>query len=293
MTGPTIYGEAALHVLTSVRPAATVNLGMVEVAVGGPAAVVSLQLARLGHGSRFVGMLGDDWSGRFIEDTLESAGVDCTGAVRAGRTPRIVAAVAHGEVELAADVHGGVTALQVGDQLPLPAPGPAYITGFPNLVPVIRHLAERGHRLVIDVGFIPLLSHPDKLLAHVRSVAHAIDVAVISGAALEPRYREAIAKTCLAAGATAALTTLAGDGVVVTTVDGACQLPAYAVDPVDPLCAGDAFVAGFLAGRLEGLDVAAAAGFGQAVAAVKLTQFARLPTRSEVDEFLDGVGRPC
>src|SRR5690349_22739894 len=105
--GITVYGEAAVHVVTSVAPTPEVAFGQVDLAIGGPAAVVAAQLASLGHRARFVGTVGADPAGGFVREELSRLGVDCTDLVAAGRTPRIVARVdGQGAVALAADVSG-------------------------------------------------------------------------------------------------------------------------------------------------------------------------------------------
>ncbi|MDX3078384.1 carbohydrate kinase family protein [Streptomyces sp. MI02-7b] len=279
----TVYGETALHVLTSARPTAELALGEVELAVGGPAAVVATQLARLGHRPRFVGPIGDDLAARFVRQEMVAAGVDCSDAFAAGRMPRIVARVDAAGVELAAAVDAPP---RWPTRLPQPTSGLAYITGFPALAGVARSLAATGRRLVVDVGFVPLLSRPDELLAHVANLAPVIDVAVISGSGLSPGHRAELADACLDGGARGVLTTLSADGVIVTTTSESCWLPGHRVAAVDSLCAGDTFVAGFMAAQSEGLDLVEAAAYGQAVAAVKVTMFGRLPSRSDVDEFL-------
>jgi len=282
----TIYGTSAIHVLYEAEPSEDLTLGRVELTVGGPATVVAFQLALLGHPARFVGTVGADSAGQFVLSELQRAGVDCSAVMTGGRTPRVVAAAGGGDVRLTADVTGS-------DVPPPPRwleanalDGIGYVTGFPEMVPVVQALGALGHRLVVDLGFIPLLAQPQKLLAHVRSIAPAIGVAVINGAPLGPRDRLALVETCLAGGASAVLITLGEDGVQVTTPDFHEHLPAFTVTATDSLCAGDAFVAGYLCATREGQDLLEAVAFGQAVAASKVSLFGGFPRRSDVDAFL-------
>jgi 2-dehydro-3-deoxygluconokinase len=60
---------------------------------------------------------------------------------------------------------------------------------------------------------------------------------------------------------------------------------------VDPVGAGDAFCAGFIAGRLEGTDLATALRMGNACGALAVAASgdqAGLPARAELDRFLAG-----
>ncbi|MEW2167468.1 PfkB family carbohydrate kinase [Streptomyces sp. NPDC007084] len=282
-TDVTVYGETSLHVVTSARPAADVGFGTVELAIGGPAAVVAAQLAALGNTPTLVSQVGVDPAGDFLRTALETAGVDCRFVRSAGRTGRIVAGVADGQVELAAD--SAADALIGPENLPLPTTGLVYVTGFPALVPVIKELSSNGHRMVVDVGYIPFLSQPDRLAAHITDIADAVDTAVVSGASLSATVRESIQELCLAEGASTVLTTLADHGVMVTTANGTEHLPAVPADVVDPLCAGDAFVAGFMSRRAAGDDVISAAAYAQYVAAAKVQMFGSLPRLSDVEEL--------
>jgi sugar/nucleoside kinase (ribokinase family) len=283
MTEPvTVYGEAVVHLLSAVRPSPGLALGRVDLTVGGPGAAVSLQLAKLGHPPRFIGVTGDDTAGAFLRGELRRAGVDCTALATLGRTTHVMAVVDGGEVALAADPGASWRSGPWYRQPPSPA-GDAYITGFPELVPAIRSLGRRGHRMTVDIGFVPLLAQPAKLLEHVAAVAPATGVCVVSGATLDTRTRDAIARICFDNGVAVVLTTLAGEGVLVSTPQASRHLPGRPVTIVDVLCAGDAFVAGYLCAVREGSDPFAAAEFGQAVAATKIGLFGRFPDRAEVD----------
>ncbi|MFB6718611.1 carbohydrate kinase family protein [Kribbella sp. NPDC056345] len=277
----TVYGETALHVVTSARPSGDVAFGKVAVTVGGPAAVVAAQLAHLGNRPALVSQVGADPEGAFILDALQQSGVDCGSINRAGRTGRIVAAVEDGAVELAVDMTGAAGVI-TAENLSLPATDLVYVTGFPSLVPVVQHLAANGHRLTVDLGFIPLLHDPPALMKHVEQLAPAIDVAIISGAQLNPADRRRLTEICFDAGASVVLMTLAEAGVQVRTRDQSAALPAVPVQLVDPLCAGDAFVGGFLSARARGEHVFDAAAYGQLVAAAKVSRFGVLPSAKDV-----------
>lgn len=282
--GITVYGETCLHVLTSARPAAAVGFGTVEIAIGGPAAVVAAQLAALGNAPTLVSQVGADPAGDFLRAALEAGGVDCRFVRSSGRTGRVVASVEDGQVELAAD--SMADALIGAEHLPLPTTELVYVTGFPALVPVLKKLSGYGHRMVVDVGYIPFLSRPAAMAAHIADIADAIDTAVVSGASLSVADRESIQDLCLAEGVSTVLTTLAGNGVMVTTANGTEHLPAVPATVVDPLCAGDALVAGFMSRRAAGDDVVSAVAYAQYVAAAKVQMFGSLPRLSDVEELM-------
>ncbi|MFQ3620535.1 MAG: sugar kinase [Spirochaetales bacterium] len=79
------------------------------------------------------------------------------------------------------------------------------------------------------------------------------------------------------------------EGAFLWGPEGSCDLPAYPVQVVDTVGAGDAFLAGFLYAYLRGLPLAQAGKFASAVAALVCTGMGPLekqPTLAEVQDFL-------
>ena len=70
---------------------------------------------------------------------------------------------------------------------------------------------------------------------------------------------------------------------------GAAWVPAFKVDVVDTVGAGDCFNGAFAVGMLEGFDPLKAARFASAAAAISVSRRgaqASMPSRLEVDDFL-------
>lgn len=87
--------------------------------------------------------------------------------------------------------------------------------------------------------------------------------------------------------------TLGGDGVLFMAQDGVVHVPAFAVETVDTLGAGDVWHGAFALALAEGREERAAIRFASAAAALKCTRFGgRLgaPTRDEVERFLAEAG---
>ena len=66
-------------------------------------------------------------------------------------------------------------------------------------------------------------------------------------------------------------------------------IKAYTVDAVDTTGAGDAFNGGFVTALSEGKDIFEAAKFGNALAALSVTQIGTapsMPTREEIEELM-------
>ena len=93
MTHVVCVGLATRDTILAVpyHPAADALVLATDVAVagGGPAATAAVTLARLGVETYFVGAVGDDETGAFIRDGLESEGVDVSelAVVPGGRSP--------------------------------------------------------------------------------------------------------------------------------------------------------------------------------------------------------------
>jgi sugar/nucleoside kinase (ribokinase family) len=79
------------------------------------------------------------------------------------------------------------------------------------------------------------------------------------------------------------------EGCQVYTAEGEYGIPGYRVEEIDPTGAGDTFCAGFTVGILDGLDVAAAARFANAVGALAVTRRGPMegaPTRQQVADLM-------
>jgi ribokinase len=83
--------------------------------------------------------------------------------------------------------------------------------------------------------------------------------------------------------------TLGEQGVLVINQDSRTHIPAYPVQALDTVAAGDAFVGAFAAGLAEGMAPEQAVRWGNAAAAISVTRPGAqpsLPLRKEVEQFL-------
>ena len=161
-----------------------------------------------------------------------------------------------------------------------------------------------GLTISLDVNLRRRLWSDDVAGPVLRTLAGSADVvfgspdefAVLAGAdATDSSANAALARAILDLGPAIAVVKLAGDGAFAMAEDGqAIEAPAFAVKTViDPVGAGDAFCAGFIAARLEGADLAAALDAGRACGASAVTasgDMAGLLDRSELDRLLAAGG---
>jgi ribokinase len=265
-----------------------------ETTPGGKGANQAVAVARLGHPVTIVGMVGEDVFGDALLENLASAGVD---------------------VALVARVSGpsGVAQIQVadrGENSIVVVPGanglvePAYIYQHERIIrdagmvlcQLELPIETVSHTLEMCAGFgvpvmldpAPAAPLPDSTWSNVTWVTpNESEAAFYTGKDLSVENR---AKHLLARGLKAVVLKRGREGCYIATADGnADRVPAFAVDAVDTVGAGDCFNGAFAVALLEGLDPLGAARFASAAAAISVTRRgaqASMPSRSEVELFL-------
>lgn len=293
MTGPQagrtpvrVHGAVAHHTLCARRPSPDLVFGAVARGPGGAGGAVALQVARLGGRVRLTAGIGSDATGDELVRSLTAGGVDCSAVMRGGTSTKVVVVVENG-VELACDLGS--------EPAPGAWPGTAdgtidWLSGFPPMAEVIRGTRRSGDQPVVDLGYAPWGSDPAALLKHSLPLAPHIGTAVVSGGRLGDGDIAAVAGELRQAGCARVIATRAERGADVFDDSGRRHFAAHRVKQVDPLCAGDAFIAGYLEALSRGLGVAAAVQRGQDVAACKIGMFGEFPTAAQVAAWLAGRG---
>ena len=275
-----------------IAPGKYLPLEAVEVAEG-MAAAQAATIARLGGRVSLWASCGDDAIGDRMVAQLSAEGVDCTPVRR-------LAGVRSGFASIFMDGSGERIIVPQYDPALRSAPD-----GLPDLAGValvstdvrwpaaaamaLSAARERGlpGLLDLDVGPRDVLDELLPLASHV--VASEPAATLVTGedepaaavAALAARYEGFVAVTAGEAG------TYWFDRPEASVR----HVPAFAVDAVDTLAAGDAFHAGVALGLLEARPLPEALRFASAVAALKCTRFGgRLgaPQRAEVEALLAG-----
>ncbi|WP_328326118.1 sugar kinase [Streptomyces sp. NBC_00455] len=147
-----------------------------------------------------------------------------------------------------------------------------HLTGItPALSPTARSAAERAMELAsennvlisLDVNFRTRLWSTDEAAAVMRDWAPRADVLIASDDELplclpagSPEDPARQAEALLEAGAGEVVVKLGAAGATAYTLQGELHAPARTVPVVDPVGAGDAFVAGYLSALLDGSDTA-------------------------------------
>ncbi len=246
--------------------------------VGGGAANAAVAIARLGGKPRFAAPLGGpagiDAIGDRILGDLAANGVNCSGAVRLPG-----ASSNHRADEL--------TEIRVSDPDALVAGADALLVDnrFSDFVlPICQAARARGILVVLDGDRSTYENDP--LFAAASQIVFAADgLRATTGCdGLADGLRRIAGRTSAFVGVTD------GPRGVWWLEQGAVRhMPAFAVEAVDTLAAGDVFHGAFALGLAEGQSEFAAMRFAAAAAAIKCTRFGGsggAPKRAEVMAFL-------
>lgn len=272
-------------------------------AVGGAESNVACYLARLGVPAHWVSRVGDDAFGRLVLDSVAGAGVD-TAAVEvdeAQPTGCYVKELGEGPTRVRY-YRGGSAAAQMGPRLAerarLGSASVLHLSGITAaLSATCRELVERlthmprGDTLVsFDANWRPALwarrpdgEGPEVTARHARR-ADLVYVGRDEAAAMWGLDDPAEIAAFL--GHPPALVVKdAEHGATLLRGDELTWVPSLHVDVVEPVGAGDAFAAGFIAGTLRGLPDHRRLRLGHAVAACALGTPHDLGTLPELDDL--------
>lgn len=272
--------------------------------IGGSESNVAVGLARLGHEAQWIGRVGDDVFGRKVVADLAREGVDVRGVV----------------VD-----HEASTGLMLREDRSALSTTVHYVrkgSAGSRLCPAdIPTIAASDH--VHVSGITPALGHSsaaalDRAIDRAVAVGASVSFDVNHRASLWTQWEAAPVLRTLAAratvvfasddeldligpgsvDATACATALIEQGVPLVIVKrgrhgatafhaaGALSVPGIEVPVVDPVGAGDAFVAGYLAAHLEGADFEAALSMAIRAGAYAITvpgDYEGMPSRADLE----------
>jgi 2-dehydro-3-deoxygluconokinase len=306
-------GEAMVG-LVATDPGPLAEATMFGRFVAGAEANVAVGLARLGHRVAYIGRVGADGFGTAITRALRGEGVD-VGALDVDPGARTAIFVRERRLVGTADLvyhRAGSAGSRLGPDDVAAVTGLftagrwLHVTGItPALSASCRAAVEAaverataaGMTVSLDVNLRRKLWTDDDARPVLRAIATRSDIvfAGLDEAAVvldgPVASLDEAARGLLALGPSVAVLKLGSAGALARERDReATSHEGFAVPLVlDPVGAGDAFVAGFIAARLEGHDLATALAWGNAAgAAVAATigDMTGLPTRTELEAIL-------
>ncbi len=314
MTGPSVVtlGETMALVrsddIGSLRHAGALTLG-----IGGAESNVAIGLARLGVAVSWLGRVGDDSLGERVVREIRGDGVDVRAVVDSDaptglmvkERPSVASSAVHyyragsagsrlrpddlpdGWVEHAALLHvTGITPL-LSD------------TARATVHAAVDRARASGAGVSVDINYRSALDPRSDAGPILRDIAERADI-VFGGeeefAVLYPGSTPAEAAHRLReAGCATTVVKRGADGATVITEESVVDSGGFPISPVDTVGAGDAFVAGFLSGLLEGLDTEEVLRRGNACGAMACLvpgDWEAAPTRRELERFLAGDSDP-
>jgi 2-dehydro-3-deoxygluconokinase len=297
------------------RPGLLRHAHALELKVGGAESNVAIALSRLGVPSGWAGFLGDDEAGQFVLDRIRGEGVDTSRVRRVEGYPTglYLRDNAGGQVR--------VHYYRAGSAASNMSPGafdPAYLEGaaFLHLTGITPALSEgcadfvrwaarearaRGVRVSFDVNYRSKLWAPEAARNFVEDLLPDLDLLFVGddeALALWGAGGEGLARRLAAAhpsGAFEVVLKEGGRGSAVLLEDRFVEELGFGVPEVDPVGAGDAHVAGYLAGSLWELGVGERLRLANAMGAysvMTLGDYEGLPGATEVRDLMEGKSKP-
>jgi ribokinase len=297
VTGPVVVvGSINLDTTLEVHrlPAAgeTVLARISRTGVGGKGANQAVAAARQGAETVFVGLVGADAAGGALRDALIEEGVDvdaCRVATDAPSGQALITVDAGGANTIV--VAAGANGLLTQDDIELAPPAAVVLTQLEIPLAAVRAALERGRgtgaTTVLNPAPAPgpldggLLQLCDVIVPNEHEALALTGAATASAAAAELGVRSH--------GATV-IVTLGDRGAIVWRDGRVTRVPAFPVQAVDTVAAGDAFCGVLAASLAAGAPIEEAVRRGSAAGALTATvrgALRSLPARQRVDELLE------
>ncbi|MBQ7403817.1 MAG: hypothetical protein IJW05_10295 [Lentisphaeria bacterium] len=258
---------------------------------GGPAATAAVAAARLGVSAAFVGIVGDDDPGKRIISDFEMEGVSTDGMVI---RPGAASAIAYCWIEQStgkrsvAWTRGTLKELQADEVDPelIRNAKILHIDGHNPKAALAAAKEAKKHGVIVNLDAGTLRDGVPELLPYVTIlIASELFARQYTG---ETDLEKALLKLG-EIGAPVTGLTMGEQGSLMLDHGKILHCPAFKIEPVDTTGAGDVYHAAFGVRYLETQDLMECMRFASAVSAIKCLKLggrAGIPSRKEVDEFL-------
>jgi len=307
MPGVVTAGETMVLGVPS-RPGRLRHAPGLELKIGGAESNLAIALSRLGLSAGWMGLVGDDEPGRLVLDRIRGEGVE-TSTVRrvpdhptglylreqVGQETRVYYYRSGSAASTMSEGTFDPQYLRGAEFLHLTGITPALSAACRDFVLwAAREAREGGTRVSFDVNYRSKLWSAGEARAFAEEMMPHVDLLLIGdeeAAALWGREDEDLVRELAASGPREVVLKRGGEGSLALVDGRVITQPAFPVEEVDPVGAGDAFDAGYLAGHLWELDpeerlrVANAMG---ALSVATLGDYEGLPDREELWAFLEG-----
>ena len=266
-----------------------INADRTEIHAGGVTGNNLTQVARLGASAAWLGLIGDDESGRlivkaFVDDGLDLSGIQTVKGEQSTFTWIPVDAQGERCIYMFPNVNGKLSTEQVRNYFAGHIKSATHFHTEASQLPLPPILAgmqiarEAGVRVIFDLDVAPSYFAHAKLgtVADLISALRLVDVLKPCKAAAreitgETDY-EKIAVKLLALGPKVVAVTMGSDGALIASAGKMAHVPAFKVNVVDSTGAGDAFMGGLSYGLLQDWNHRSVGLFANACAAICCTK---------------------
>lgn len=309
----TLGETMALVAATGTGPFAVGSTARISFA--GAESNVAIGLARLGHRAAFAGRLGADPLGQLIHDALRGEGVDVSAVHRDAEAPTALILREH---RTADRVRVGYyrkglagSRLSPSDLAAVPI-GSARILHVTGITPALSESAascvrravevarQAGVTVSLDLNYRAALWSKANAARELAGLVEQADI-VFAGTdeaklVVDGDDPERLARELAKRGPSEVVIKLGEQGALALSSDEVVRAPGLRVSLVDPVGAGDAFVAGYLSARLDGLPAEERLVRGNVCGAFAVSvegDWEGLPRRPELATLFDAdnVGR--
>jgi ribokinase len=285
--------DLVVRVASLPRPGETVLGGTFASVGGGKGANQAVAAARAGGEVSFVAKLGQDELGDAALASYRAEGIDTSFIGRVTDCPSGVALIlvdAAGEncIAVASGANDRLRPADIDSARDAITSADVVLVQLEIPLDTVRHAvavaAAAGRRVILNPA--PARPLDADLLARVSVITpNETEAEVLTGVAVADPEAAAAAGARLQALGPAAVLTLGRRGCLVFDGGEARMIPGHAVTPVDTVAAGDVFNGSLAVALAEGHDLAAAAAFANAAAAISVTRHgaqSSAPTRCEI-----------
>ena len=293
---------------TPAQPGRLRHAASLELKIGGAESNLAVALSRLGISAGWISFLSSDEPGQFVLDRIRAEGVDTSRVRRIQEYPTgLYLRERLGTGSQVYYYRQGSAASTMGpgalDREYLEEARFFHLTGITPALSAdcrdftlwaAREAREAGTRLSFDVNYRSKLWPTEEARSFVEDLLPHVDLLFVGdeeALALWDRDDEEFLRELGASGPEEVVLKLGERGSMVLFEDRVLKQPGFDVPEVDPVGAGDAFDAGYLAGWLwdlapeERLRVANAMG---ALSVTTLGDYEGLPDKEELWSFLEG-----
>lgn len=312
--GVLVLGEV-MRVLVAEPGDALARADRFRSTIGGAEANVAVALSRMGFPAAFVGALGADDAGDYVLRRLRAEGVGVGAVVRDDSAPTgMLLRNTSGFAPISVAYHRAgsagskVSAAAVRAAFAAAPPGLVHVTGITPMLSAAALTAtealldlarDAGSIVSFDVNLRTRIAPVEHWQQTIPAIARRAEIVFVGDselAVVDPALADqpvALAESLLDGGARIVVLKNPDHTCTAVTADEQVTQESLVRTVIDPVGAGDALVAGFLAGQLRADDLAASLLRGAAVAAHAVEGWSdteSLPTAAELDAFLRGLG---